>query len=90
MVVDSQNAGDLFGANRLPNWSHLLGTDTLGRDVLSRLLVGDRVTLVGVVEALIVVLVLAVPLGLAAGYLGGWTDGSSPGSPTSPSRSRPW
>jgi peptide/nickel transport system permease protein len=72
--VNSQNAGDLFGANRLPTWSHLLGTDTLGRDVLSRLLVGDRVTLVGVVEALVVVLVLAVPLGLAAGYLGGWTD----------------
>jgi len=72
--VNSQNAGDLFGANQLPSWSHLLGTDTLGRDVLSRLLVGDRVTLVGVVEALVVVLVLAVPLGLAAGYLGGWTD----------------
>lgn len=72
--VNSQNAGDLFGANRLPGWSHLLGTDTLGRDVLSRLLVGDRVTLIGVVEALVVVLVLGVPLGLAAGYLGGWTD----------------
>jgi peptide/nickel transport system permease protein len=72
--VSSQNAGDLFAANQLPSWSHLLGTDTLGRDVLSRLLVGDRVTLVGVVEALVVVLVLAVPLGLAAGYLGGRTD----------------
>jgi len=72
--VNSQNAGDLFGANQLPSWSHLLGTDTLGRDVLSRLLVGDRVTLVGVVEALVVILVLGVPLGLAAGYLGGWTD----------------
>jgi peptide/nickel transport system permease protein len=72
--VNSQNAGDLFAANQLPSWSHLLGTDTLGRDVLSRLLVGDRVTLVGVVEALVVVLVLAVPLGLAAGYLGGRAD----------------
>jgi peptide/nickel transport system permease protein len=72
--VNSQNAGNLFAANQLPSWSHLLGTDTLGRDVLSRLLVGDRVTLVGVVEALVVLLVLAVPLGLAAGYLGGWTD----------------
>jgi peptide/nickel transport system permease protein len=72
--VSSQNAGDLFGANQLPSWSHLLGTDTLGRDVLSRLLVGDRVTLVGVVEALVVVLILGVPLGLAAGYLGGRTD----------------
>jgi peptide/nickel transport system permease protein len=72
--VNSQNAGNLFGANQLPSWSHLLGTDTLGRDVLARLLVGDRVTLVGVVEAVVVVLVLGVPLGLAAGYLGGWTD----------------
>jgi peptide/nickel transport system permease protein len=72
--VNSQNAGNLFGADELPSWSHLLGTDTLGRDVLSRLLVGDRVTLVGVVEALAVVLILGVPLGLAAGYLGGWTD----------------
>ena len=72
--VSTQNAGNLFGANQLPSWSHLLGTDTLGRDVLSRLLVGDRVTLIGVAEALIVVLVLGVPLGLAAGYRGGWTD----------------
>jgi peptide/nickel transport system permease protein len=72
--VSSQNAGNLFGADQLPSWHHLLGTDTLGRDVLSRLLVGDRVTLIGVVEALAVVLILGVPLGLAAGYLGGWTD----------------
>jgi peptide/nickel transport system permease protein len=72
--VNSQNAGDLFAASQLPSWSHLLGTDTLGRDVLSRLLVGDRVTLIGVAEALVVVLALGVPLGLAAGYLGGWTD----------------
>jgi peptide/nickel transport system permease protein len=72
--VSSQNAGDLFGADQLPSWSHLLGTDTLGRDVLGRLLVGDRVTLVGVVEALVVVVILGLPLGLAAGYLGGWTD----------------
>jgi peptide/nickel transport system permease protein len=72
--VNEQNAGDLFATNLLPSWAHPLGTDTLGRDVLSRLLVGDRVTLIGVAEALVVVLVLAVPLGLAAGYLGGWTD----------------
>ncbi len=56
------DAGNLFAANQLPSWSHLLGTDTLGRDVLSRLLVGDRVTLIGVAEALVVVLVLGVPL----------------------------
>jgi peptide/nickel transport system permease protein len=72
--VATQNAGDLFAANRLPGRGHLLGTDTLGRDVLARLLVGDRVTLIGIAEALIVVLILAVPFGLIAGYAGGWTD----------------
>ena len=72
--VSSQDAGNLFAANQLPSWSHVLGTDTLGRDVLSRLLVGDRVTLVGVAEALVVFLVLGVPFGLLAGYVGGWTD----------------
>jgi peptide/nickel transport system permease protein len=72
--VSTQDAGNLFAANQLPSWSHLLGTDTLGRDVLSRLLVGDRVTLIGVAEALVVVLVLGVPFGLLAGYVGGWTD----------------
>jgi peptide/nickel transport system permease protein len=72
--VNSQNSGNLFAVDQLPSWSHVLGTDTLGRDVLSRLLVGDRVTLIGVVEALVVVLVLGVPLGLVAGYVGGWTD----------------
>ena len=72
--VSSQDAGDLFAANQLPTWSHVLGTDTLGRDVLSRLLVGDRVTLIGVAEALVVFLVLGVPFGLLAGYVGGWTD----------------
>src|SRR5262249_38093111 len=52
----------------------LLGTDTLGRDVLERLLVGSRVTVVGVAEALVVVIGLGVPLGLAAGYFSGWLD----------------
>ena len=72
--VAAQDAGNLFAANQLPSWSHVLGTDTLGRDVLSRLLVGDRVTLVGVAEALVVFLALGVPFGLLAGYVGGWTD----------------
>ena len=54
--------------------THLLGTDTLGRDVLDRLLVGTQVTLIGVAEALLVALALGVPLGLAAGYFGGRLD----------------
>jgi peptide/nickel transport system permease protein len=73
-AISSQNAGDLLSANQDPSLHHLLGTDTLGRDVLARLLVGTRVTVVGIAEALAVVLALGVPLGLAAGYLGGWID----------------
>jgi peptide/nickel transport system permease protein len=72
--VAGQQAGDLLGVLQGPSWHHLLGTDSLGRDVLERLLVGTRPTMLGVLEAVVVVLVLGVPLGLAAGYLGGRLD----------------
>jgi peptide/nickel transport system permease protein len=54
---------------------HLLGTDQLGRDVLSRLLYGGVVSLTGVGEVLAVALILGVPLGLLAGFRGGVVDG---------------
>ncbi|MEU4242568.1 dipeptide/oligopeptide/nickel ABC transporter permease/ATP-binding protein [Actinoplanes sp. NPDC026619] len=57
-----------------PTGQHWLGSDQLGRDVLSRLLFGGQVTLIGVVEALAVAFVIGLPLGLAAGFLGGWVD----------------
>ena len=72
--VAHENAGDLLAVRQGPSGDHLLGTDPLGRDVLERLLVGTRVTMVGVAEALVVALALGVPLGLAAGFFGGWTD----------------
>jgi len=72
--ITGQNAGNLLAVNQGPGPQHLLGTDTLGRDVLARLLVGTQVTMLGVAEALLFVLVLGVPLGLVAGYLGGWVD----------------
>lgn len=53
---------------------HLLGTDQFGRDVLSRLLVASRISLLAAVEALGVAVVLGVPLGLVSGYLGGRLD----------------
>ena len=57
-----------------PGARHLLGTDTLGRDVLSRLLFGGRRSMLSIVEAVAAVLLLGVPLGVIAGYAGGWTD----------------
>jgi peptide/nickel transport system permease protein len=59
-----------------PTWhrSFLLGADENGRDVAVRLLYGARTTLLIGCGAVLLTLLLAVPLGLAAGYLGGRTD----------------
>jgi peptide/nickel transport system permease protein len=67
-------AQDLAHVLSGPSAAHWLGTDRLGRDVLSRLMFGARVTLLGVVEALVVFAVLGICLGLVAGFLGGWPD----------------
>ena len=65
---------DLSAIQQLPSLSHLLGTDSVGRDVLSRILFGGRVTLEGAFEAVVVALALGVPLGIATGYIGGRFD----------------
>lgn len=72
--VAGQEAGNLLIARQGPSWTHPLGTDTLGRDVLERLLVGTRISVLGIGEALVVVLILGVPLGLVAGFFGGTID----------------
>jgi len=72
--VADEFAGDLLNARQGPSAAHWLGTDSLGRDVLERLLVGTQITLLAVGEALATALVLAVPIGLVAGYVGGWVD----------------
>jgi peptide/nickel transport system permease protein len=65
---------DLLDVLAGPSGAHLLGTDSLGRDVLTRLMFGAQVTLQGVVVAVAVFIVLGVPAGLIAGYRGGWID----------------
>ncbi len=67
-------AQDLSSPHALPSVAHLLGTDTLGRDILSRLLYGGQVTLLGSLIAVVVFVVLGIPLGLVAGYRRGWID----------------
>src|SRR5947209_3434659 len=54
--------------------AHLLGTDHLGRDVLSRLIFGARVSMVVGFTAVIVAGLLGTTLGILSGYLGGWVD----------------
>jgi peptide/nickel transport system permease protein len=53
---------------------HVLGTDELGRDILSRLIVGTRVAMLASGQAVGIALILGVPPGLLAGYFGGWVD----------------
>ena len=57
-----------------PGRAHLLGTDHLGRDVLSRLLVGARVSLGAAGFTVVVVTTVGVVLGTVAGFYGGWID----------------
>jgi ABC-type dipeptide/oligopeptide/nickel transport system permease subunit len=65
---------DLYRVLAPPSRVHLLGTDNLGRDLLSRLLYGARVSLfVGVVSSLVSALI-GVPVGLIAGFRGGVVD----------------
>lgn len=62
--------------NRLasPSLSHLLGTDELGRDILSRIIYGTGVALKIMIIVLMIDLPLGVFLGIVAGYFGGWID----------------
>lgn len=65
---------DLLGRLSPPSAKHLLGTDEGGRDVLTRMLYGARISLlVGVVPTLLS-MVLGAALGILAGFRGGWVD----------------
>ena len=68
------NAVELLDRLVGPSAGHPLGTDELGRDVLLRLLAGGRVSLVIGIAAALAAAALGTLVGLAAGYLGGWTD----------------
>jgi peptide/nickel transport system permease protein len=65
---------DLLNVKQGPSADHWLGADALGRDLWSRIVWGAPDTLIGVVEALIVVAMIGVPLGLTAGLSGGLWD----------------
>jgi peptide/nickel transport system permease protein len=62
---------DMIGA---PSWAHPLGTDDLGRDLLSRLVYGARISLFVGVSTVVMALAAGVFLGVAAGYFGGFLD----------------
>jgi len=62
--------------NRLqpPSWEHPFGTDPLGRDMLTRILYGGRISLLVGLMVVMITLSIGVPVGAIAGYFGGWID----------------
>jgi len=67
------NDPDLASALQQPSSTHLLGTDALGRDTLSRVIYGARTSLMIGLIVVVIATIIGMTLGLVAGYYGGWT-----------------
>src|SRR6478736_645047 len=80
LAPHNPEVGSLTARFKPPFWqaggamNHLLGTDQLGRDVLSRLIFGARVSMVVGFTAVIFAGIVGTSLGILSGYLGGWVD----------------
>ncbi len=67
-------ASDTAATLQPPTWEHWFGTDQLGRDILSRVVVATRLDFVIAITSVALVFVMGGFAGLAAGFFGGWTD----------------
>lgn len=65
---------DIINMNQAPSWSHLCGTDNLGRDILTRLLYGGRYSLTIGIFATAIGMAVGLALGALAGFFGGAVD----------------
>ena len=68
------NQQDLAASLQGPSASHVFGTDSLGRDVLSRVIYGGRITIPVAMAAVLIAMLIGVPVGLISGYWLGLTD----------------
>lgn len=65
---------NLTQSRKFPSWQYPMGTDTIGRDQLSRIIYGARVSLSIGLSVQLIAVVIGVTMGAAAGFLGGWVD----------------
>lgn len=72
--VNDSNALDVFGSPTGPSLAHPLGVDQLGRDILSRIIYGTRVSLTVGIVGTAVSAVIGTIIGLLAGFYRGWVD----------------
>ena len=70
------NATNFGAIRKAPSDLYRLGTDEVGRDLLSRLIWGARASLLAGVIPVSIAVVVSIPLGLLSGYVGGWVDGA--------------
>ncbi|HEY1790257.1 MAG TPA: ABC transporter permease [Verrucomicrobiae bacterium] len=73
-ILQNQNGLDTYGMPLPPSGGYSLGTDNLGRDVLSRVIYGTRVSLTVGVAAMLTATVIGLTIGLLSGYYGGKLD----------------
>jgi peptide/nickel transport system permease protein len=72
--ADAGTATHPFRVLAAPSSAHPFGTDLVGRDLLTRIMYGARISLRLVVEVLVIAGLVGIPLGLVAGYFGGHVD----------------
>jgi peptide/nickel transport system permease protein len=72
--ADAGAATHPFAVLGPPSAQHWFGTDDVGRDIFSRVIYGARISPLVAVVVLLIACVIGLPLGLLAGYFGGWLD----------------
>jgi peptide/nickel transport system permease protein len=75
IMTHDPNAIALGRTNAMPSAENLLGTDELGRDVFSRVVLGSRISMYAALIAVSIAVAIGVPLGLISGYFRKWIDG---------------
>jgi peptide/nickel transport system permease protein len=68
---EKSSTGEMFQA---PSMAHPFGTDSLGRDLLTRVLYGGRISIAVGLMVVVITLIIGVPVGAVAGHFGGWVD----------------
>ena len=74
LPIPDPAATDWGAVRKPPSWTHWMGTDEIGRDVMARMIWGAQASLLAGVVSVGIAVIAGVPLGLVAGYFGGWTD----------------
>ncbi|MBB3164347.1 ABC transporter permease [Rhizobium laguerreae] len=74
LPIPDPNATSWSAIRKAPSAAHWLGTDDIGRDILSRMIWGAQASLMAGVFSVAIAVVIGVPFGLVSGYFGGWID----------------